>query len=111
MLFDNNPFLPELPALAQVINRAKLQRAGKDNLFVRLLYGKDAPRNLQSIKEQERLGKGRPKVAFLLAQRQNSCMYLKLIACFGDSAVHDLKILTCFDRVVANVSAGSVLFA
>ncbi|EIE23551.1 hypothetical protein COCSUDRAFT_28911 [Coccomyxa subellipsoidea C-169] len=40
----------------EVINRAKLQRAGKDNLFVRLLYGKDAPRNLQSMEEQERLG-------------------------------------------------------
>ena len=51
------PVCQSNPAVAQVINRAKLQRAGKDNLFVRLLYGKDAPRKLQSMEEQERLGK------------------------------------------------------
>lgn len=40
----------------QVINRAKLQRAGKDNIFVRLLYGKDKPRIPQTMEEQERIG-------------------------------------------------------
>lgn len=40
----------------QVINRAKLQRAGKDNIFVRLLYGKDKPRIPKDIEEQEKFG-------------------------------------------------------
>jgi hypothetical protein len=40
----------------QVINRAKLQRAGKDNLFVRLLYGKDRPRIPRDMQEQEKFG-------------------------------------------------------
>eukprot|EP00884_Botryococcus_braunii_P006700 jgi/Botrbrau1/16030/Bobra.7_2s0004.2 len=40
----------------EVLNRAKLQRSGKDNLFVKLLYSKDKPVNVNSIDEQERLG-------------------------------------------------------
>ena len=40
----------------QVINRAKLERAGKDNLFVKTLYGKDKPVIPQSIEEQQRIG-------------------------------------------------------
>jgi hypothetical protein len=44
----------------QVINRAKLQRAGKDNLFVRLLYGKDRPRIPATLEEQERIGRVAP---------------------------------------------------
>ena len=40
----------------QVINRAKLQRAGKDNIFVRLLYGKDKARVPDTVAEQERIG-------------------------------------------------------
>lgn len=40
----------------QVINRAKLERAGKDNLFVKTLYGKDKPMIPQSIEEQQRIG-------------------------------------------------------
>ena len=42
----------------QVINRAKLERAGKDNVFVKLLYGKDRALVPQSIEEQQRIGKG-----------------------------------------------------
>ena len=41
----------------QVINRAKLERAGKDNVFVKLLYGKDRAMVPQSIEEQQRIGR------------------------------------------------------
>jgi hypothetical protein len=43
----------------QVINRAKLERAGKDNAFVKLLYGKDRARTPQTIDEQHRIGGAR----------------------------------------------------
>lgn len=46
-----------LIARLQVINRAKLERAGKDNVFVKLLYGKDRAMVPQSIEEQQRIGK------------------------------------------------------
>ena len=84
------------PALAQVINRAKLQRAGKDNLFVRLLYGKDTPRNLQSMEEQEKVGECRALVSLFLDQHQVFCMSLLMTACTGwtlrrYAAVHTLR--------------------
>jgi hypothetical protein len=41
----------------QVVNRDKLQRAGEDNLFVRLLYAKDRPQKPRNQDEQEKLGK------------------------------------------------------
>ena len=41
-----------------MINRAKLQRAGEDNVFVKLLYGKDKARVPGTIAEQERIGEG-----------------------------------------------------
>lgn len=41
----------------QVVNRDKLQRAGEDNLFVRLLYAKDTAQKPRNQDEQERLGK------------------------------------------------------
>ena len=40
----------------QVINRAKLERAGKDNLFVKTLYGKDEAIVPQSIEQTQRIG-------------------------------------------------------
>ena len=42
--------------MLQVINRDKLQRAGEDNLFVRLLFGKDKPQPVKNQDEQEKLG-------------------------------------------------------
>lgn len=44
----------------QVLNRSKLQRAGKDNLFVKLAYGKDEKVVAAATNEQERLGKISP---------------------------------------------------
>ena len=44
-------------ACLQVINRAKLERAGKDNVFVKLLYGKDRAMVPQSMEEQQRIGR------------------------------------------------------
>ena len=41
-----------------MINRAKLQRAGKDNIFVKVLYGKDKARVPDTVAEQERIGEG-----------------------------------------------------
>lgn len=41
----------------QVVNRDKLQRAGEDNLFVRLLYAKDKAQPVKTRDEQEKLGK------------------------------------------------------
>ncbi len=41
----------------QVVNRDKLQRAGEDNLFVRLLYAKDKAQKPRNQDEQEKLGK------------------------------------------------------
>ena len=46
-----------LIACLKVINRAKLERAGKDNVFVKLLYGKDRAMVPQSIEEQQRIGR------------------------------------------------------
>ena len=46
-----------LTGCLQVINRAKLERAGKDNVFVKLLYGKDRAMVPQSIEEQQRIGR------------------------------------------------------
>ncbi len=46
---------------AQVVNRDKLQRAGEDNLFVRLLYAKDKPQKPENQDEQEKLGKPLPQ--------------------------------------------------
>ena len=40
----------------QVLNRDKLQRAGEDNLFVRLLYAKDKAQTPKNQDEQEKLG-------------------------------------------------------
>lgn len=40
----------------QVVNRDKLQRAGEDNLFVRLLYAKDKAQAPKNQDEQEKLG-------------------------------------------------------
>ena len=40
----------------QVVNRDKLQRAGEDNLFVRLLYAKDQAQAPKNQDEQEKLG-------------------------------------------------------
>ena len=42
--------------VVQVINRDKLQRAGEDNLFVRLLYAKDKAQQVNTRDEQEKLG-------------------------------------------------------
>ena len=42
--------------IVQVLNRDKLQRAGEDNLFVRLLYAKDKAQNPKNQDEQEKLG-------------------------------------------------------
>ena len=42
--------------LVQVLNRDRLQRAGEDNLFVRLLYAKDKPQIPKTLDEQEKLG-------------------------------------------------------
>lgn len=42
--------------LVQVVNRDRLQRAGEDNLFVRLLYAKDKPQIPKTLDEQEKLG-------------------------------------------------------
>ena len=42
--------------IVQVLNRDKLQRAGEDNLFVRLLYAKDKPQIPKNQDEQEKLG-------------------------------------------------------
>ena len=42
--------------VVQVLNRDKLQRAGEDNLFVRLLYAKDKPQTPKNRDEQEKLG-------------------------------------------------------
>ena len=39
-----------------MINRAKLERAGKDNAFVKLLYGKDEAMIPKTIEEQQRIG-------------------------------------------------------
>ena len=39
-----------------MVNRDKLQRAGEDNLFVRLLYAKDKPQLAKTRDEQEKLG-------------------------------------------------------
>lgn len=47
-------FIPEDPP--EVINRDKLQRAGEDNLFVRLLYAKDKAQQVRNRDEQEKLG-------------------------------------------------------
>ncbi|CAL5224815.1 g7564 [Coccomyxa viridis] len=49
----------------EVINRAKLERAGKDNLFVKTLYGKDKPMIPQSIEEQQRIGWARMSLLVL----------------------------------------------
>ena len=38
------------------MNRDKLQRAGEDNLFVKLLYAKDKPQQPKNQAEQEKLG-------------------------------------------------------
>lgn len=46
----------KVSVLCQVVNRDKLQRAGEDNLFVRLLYAKDKPQIAQTRDEQEKLG-------------------------------------------------------
>ena len=43
--------------MSQVVNRDKLQRAGEDNLFVRLLYAKDKAQKPRNQDEQEKLGK------------------------------------------------------
>ncbi len=43
--------------VSQVVNRDKLQRAGEDNLFVRLLYAKDRAQKPRNQDEQEKLGK------------------------------------------------------
>ena len=43
--------------MSQVVNRDKLQRAGEDNLFVRLLYAKDKAQKPTNQDEQEKLGK------------------------------------------------------
>lgn len=43
-------------ACHQVVNRDKLQRAGEDNLFVRLLYAQDKPQPVKTRDEQEKLG-------------------------------------------------------
>ena len=56
-----------LIACLQVINRAKLERAGKDNIFVKLLYGKDRAMVPQSIEEQQRIG------TVLLAAPAHAC--------------------------------------
>ena len=40
-----------------MVNRDKLQRAGEDNLFVRLLYAKDRAQTPKNQDEQEKLGK------------------------------------------------------
>lgn len=42
--------------VVQVLNRDKLQRAGEDNLFVRLLYAKDKAQTPKNQDEQEKLG-------------------------------------------------------
>ena len=42
--------------VVQVLNRDKLQRAGEDNLFVRLLYAKDKAQIPKNQDEQEKLG-------------------------------------------------------
>ena len=42
--------------VSQVVNRDKLQRAGEDNLFVRLLYAKDKAQKPRNQDEQEKLG-------------------------------------------------------
>ena len=49
----------------QVVNRDKLQRAGEDNLFVRLLYAKDKAQAPKNQDEQEKLGM-RPQLAYTL---------------------------------------------
>ncbi len=38
------------------MNRDKLQRAGKDNLFLKLLFGWEKPVVPKTLDEQERLG-------------------------------------------------------
>lgn len=47
---------PAPQCLVQVVNRDRLQRAGEDNLFVRLLYAKDKPQIPKTLDEQEKLG-------------------------------------------------------
>ena len=42
--------------VSQVVNRDKLQRAGEDNLFVRVLYAKDKAQKPRNQDEQEKLG-------------------------------------------------------
>ena len=53
-------------ACHQVVNRDKLQRAGEDNLFVRLLYAKDKPQPVKTRDEQEKLGTAVSTTTFAL---------------------------------------------
>ncbi|KAK9836203.1 hypothetical protein WJX81_008501 [Elliptochloris bilobata] len=52
MVTDAVVYLPEKPP--EVINRAKLLRAGKDNAFVRLVYGKE-PANIPATEEEQEI--------------------------------------------------------
>ncbi|KAL3159305.1 hypothetical protein ABBQ32_011259 [Trebouxia sp. C0010 RCD-2024] len=54
MVTDAVVYIPEDPP--EVVNRDRLQRAGEDNLFVRLLYAKDKPQIPKTLDEQEKLG-------------------------------------------------------
>ncbi|KAL0048122.1 hypothetical protein WJX82_008210 [Trebouxia sp. C0006] len=54
MVTDAVVYIPEDPP--EVVNRDKLQRAGEDNLFVRLLYAKDKAQKPTNQDEQEKLG-------------------------------------------------------
>lgn len=59
---------------AQVINRAKLLRAGKDNLFVKLLFAKEKPVIPQNEREQQIIGK-----------RQLTACYPRTLACVASA--------------------------
>lgn len=54
MVTDAVVYIPQDPP--EVVNRDKLQRAGEDNLFVRLLYAKDKAQKPRNQDEQEKLG-------------------------------------------------------
>lgn len=56
MMYDNIIHGDSVLFVVQVLNRNKLQRAGEDNLFVRLLYAKDKAQTPKNQDEQEKLG-------------------------------------------------------
>ena len=76
-----------------MINRAKLERAGEDNTFVKLLYGKDRAVIPQTIEEQQRLGANHPEeVSPGLQRTAGCCNAAACLTCIKS----DMHLLLCF---------------